>query len=107
MSELGGFGTGIGGWEWAEEIAAIHREKQKEYNADLAKSSTVYSKDGKAYIEAKYFEELAKQMKHRVSIAVSSFPRTATHYYITQIGYERLLRYLPLPPWGELKIIKG
>lgn len=107
MSELGGFGTGIGSWEWEKEINAIHRQKKKEYDADLAKKNTVYSKDGKAYIEAVYFEELAKQMKHRVSIAVSSFPRTETHYYITQLGYERLLKYLPLPLWKDLKIQKG
>jgi hypothetical protein len=105
MSELGGFT--MGSWEWAEEIAAIHSQRQKEYNADLAKKNTIYTKDGKVYIEAVYFEELAKQMKPRVSIIASSFPRTETHYYITQVGYERLIKYLPLPPWKDLKIQKG
>ncbi len=97
---------GIGGWDtdWEKEIAEVYRKKQKEYNKNLAKQDIIFVKADKVHIKAKYFEELAKQMKHKVSIAISTFPKEDEYYVVSSKGYLHLQKYIPLPPWEELKI---
>ena len=98
---------GMSGWDWKEEIRDHIRERQREKNKELVKRRIAIYKNGKVYVEAVYFEELAKQMKHRVSIAVSSFPKEDDRYVVSEVGYNRLCQYLPLPTLESIQQDKG
>ena len=103
-------------WDWDVEIEDAHRarrEKEKivgllgSHEAQVPssqpkKSASLYVKGDRLYIEARYFRELAKQMRHRVNIMVDTFPLVDGHYGISSSGYQVLQKYLPLPTWEDL-----
>ena len=91
----------LGEWEWEREIEG-HRKKQRAIPSEP--EAYVFIKTDKVYLKANYFEELAKQMRHKVGVVTSTFPKQEGYYLISPQSYLRLQKYMPLPPWDKLKI---
>lgn len=98
---------GMGDWDWDAEIVQARRAKQQVELAKVSDNVQIFVKRDRVYLEEKYFTELCKQMKHRVGVVVETFPHADGFYSITPQGYLHLQKYLPLPAWETLKILKG
>lgn len=100
-------GMGLGDWDWDAEIAEARRNKQQAALDKVAVDLKVFGKKDMVFLEDKYFAELCKQFKHRVNVVMSTFPHEDGFYKITPKGYLHLQKYLPLPAWEKIKMIKG
>jgi hypothetical protein len=98
---------GMCDWDWDAEIAEAHRVKQRAEFDKVSRDNKIFVKKKTVFLEEKYFAALCNQLKHRVSVVLSSFPYENGFFKVTSTGYLNLQKYLPLPPWENLKIVKG